>query len=60
MAFFAVLPLSALADFESNEAVSGFATVFGADAMGYFGRVLYPVLIAVCAFGSLDGAAFVG
>ena len=60
VAFFAVLEKDQMANFTTNAVVDGFVTVFGYDALGYFGQVVFPILIAASAFGSLDGGAFVG
>jgi amino acid transporter len=60
ISFFAVMRPGELVDYEKGTAVSGFATIFGQHAMGTFGSIIYPIVIAVCAFGSIDGTAFVG
>ena len=60
VAFFAVLEKDQMANFTTNAVVDGFVTVFGADALGTFGQVAFPIMIAASAFGSLDGGAFVG
>lgn len=60
ISFFAVLVPEQIVDYEANEAQPGFAVVFGSVAMGKFGQVAYSLLIALSAFGALDGGAFVG
>jgi L-type amino acid transporter 9 len=60
ISFFAVMRTNELVDYEEGVAVSGFATIFGEHAMGIFGSILYPIVISLCAFGSIDGTAFVG
>lgn len=60
IAFFAVLQQDEMADYQTKQAVSGFAVVFGNYAMKKFGEVIYSILIAMSAFGALDGGCFVG
>ena len=60
IAYVAVLPLDAIADFANQQTVQGFATTFAHKAMGLTGQIIVPVLIAISAFGALNGAAFSG
>ena len=60
ISFFAVLQLDEMADFKTHQSIDGFVTLFGARAIGVAGQIAFPILIALSAYGALDGEAFVG
>ena len=55
-----MLPLDQIADFATQQPVAGFATTFAKTSMGTAGQIILPLLIAVSAFGAINGAAFAG
>ena len=58
--YFAVLRMDQIADWEAQDAVDGFATVFGQVALGTTGLVVLPLCIALSTFGAANGSAFSG
>eukprot|EP00041_Stephanoeca_diplocostata_P022351 m.532027 g.532027 ORF g.532027 m.532027 type:complete len:248 (-) comp22041_c1_seq20:1783-2526(-) len=53
MGYFAVMHLNQIVDEATGESVQGFATDFGAIALGHVGLVVLPLCIAVSTFGAV-------
>ncbi|EGD75260.1 solute carrier family 7 [Salpingoeca rosetta] len=60
VAYFAVLPLASIVDFENNTPNESFAADFASATMGAAGLVVIPLCIALSAFGAANGSAFTG
>jgi hypothetical protein len=75
IAYYAVLPLSSIVNFETGEVslwstrpvvyhsskpIEGFATIFAKTSMGTAGQVILPLLVALSAAGAANGSIFAG
>eukprot|EP00056_Hartaetosiga_gracilis_P009994 m.146572 g.146572 ORF g.146572 m.146572 type:complete len:547 (+) comp13236_c0_seq1:56-1696(+) len=60
LAYFSVLPLSSIANFDEGEPNESFATEFAFAVMKGFGKVVFPLCIAASAFSSANGSQFTG